>query len=453
MLFDRSAETSTQASVAGKGIFAKDFKEKPYWYMAAAPDESLGAPIPLDGARAEVAIVGSGITGLVAGIRLARGGADVLILDGGVIGGGAVRMNAGFLGRTLKRSVGWLEKHHGTDYAMGVYHELDAALQGVTRMVAEEGIDCYRRTSGRYIAANSQAHLTALIADLEEMKQKLGFDYQVIPKADQHTELASDRYVGGAVLPDLGSIHPGLYHKGLVERAIAAGVRFQSQTPVTGITDEGGQKAVHTTRGTLLAKHVVVATNGYTRKGLSWYARRLVPFRGYVLATEVLPSELLDKVLPNRRTYLDTKMNIDFMRPAPDSERILFGGMTGGLTPTATGRAPALYKRMVQIMPDLAGVKISRAWTGFCAGSYDFMPHMGTHEGVHYAMGYNFAGVPIGTMFGDRIAARILGHNDTATVFDTGKFPHIPLLTATGMVAPLAMRYFDWHDRQIAKRA
>lgn len=432
-------------------IFAEDYKEEPYWWMAAPPDAGLGVSETLDDTRADVVIVGSGITGLVASIYLARGGMDVLVIDAGVIGGGAARMNAGFLGRTLKRSVGWLEKRHGSDYGLNVYHELDDALQEIEDFIRNEGIECYRRTTGRYIAANSKPHLKYLIKDMEEMKVKLGFDYQIIDEADQRSELASDNFAGGVVVPDLGSLHPGLYHQGLVNKAIAAGVRFRALTHVVGIENEGDNKIVATARGKVRARYVVVGTNGYTSKNLSWYRRRILPFRGYVMATEILPSELIDKVLPHRRTYLDTKMNIDFIRPAPDSERILFGGMTGGLTPTSTGRAPALYKRMVNIMPDLEGVKISRSWTGFCAGTYDFMPHLGEKDGVHFGMGYNFAGVPIGTMFGRKIAGRILGRNDTASAFDVENFPALPFSMGTNLVAPLAMRYFDWHDWRIGK--
>ncbi len=431
-------------------VFAADYREEPYWWMAAPPDPGCGSDGALDGASADVAIVGGGITGLVAAVRLARAGADVVVIDAGPIGGGAARRNAGFLGRTLKRSVGWLERRHGADYALRVYRELDEALHLVESVAADEGIDCHRRTCGRFIAANSEPHLRHLIADLEEMKRKLGFEYHVVSKAEQRDEVASDRYRGGAVVPDLGSIHPGLYHAGLVARAQAAGVRFRHSTTVLAIDADGRRKAVRTDKGVLSARDVVVATNGYTTRGLKWFARRLVPFHGYMLATEILPPGLIDRVLPKRRTYLDTRMNIDFFRPAPDSERILFGGMTGCLNRDSTALVPALHRRMTAILPDLKDVRISRSWTGFCAGTFDFMPHIGVHDGVHFALGYNFAGVPIGTGFGVKVADRILGKANTGSAFDVATFPTLPFFNGTGLVAPVAMKVFDWHDRRIA---
>lgn len=437
---------------AQAGLFADDYVEEPYWW-SAAPLPSAGEnaePVSFEG-RADVVIVGGGITGLVAALHLARAGWEVAVVDAQRIGEGAARRNAGFVGRTLKRSVEWLAERSGREYAVKVYRELDAALRGVHAFVERERIDCHYQTSGRFIAANSKAHFRALIAELEQTRQAVGFDYSVVEKHEVHTEIASDCYHGGAVIPDLGSIHPGLYHAGLVRNALDAGVRLYPLTNVVGIEHDASGKTVRTSRGNIAAPHVIVATNGYTTRDLKWLARRVIPFRGFIIATELLPPATIDKVMPRRRTYLDTRMNIDFIRPAPDSSRILFGGMTGTASPTATLLVGALRDRLIKILPDLKGVRISRAWTGHCAGTFDFMPHIGTKDGVHFALGYNFAGIPLGTHFGEKLAARILQRGDISSAFDVERFPTAPFFNGSPWFVPLAMRYFDWHDDRIAR--
>ncbi|EHK54786.1 NAD(P)/FAD-dependent oxidoreductase [Allomesorhizobium alhagi] len=451
MLHAMSRNTG-KLGAAQAGLFADDYLEEPYWWSAAPLSAADGNTVPgsLDG-KADVVIVGGGITGLVAALHLARSGCDVAVLDAQRIGEGAARRNAGFVGRTLKRSVEWLAERSGREHAMKVYRELDAALHGVQAFVERERIECHYQTCGRFIAANSKAHFRALIAELEQTRQAVGFDYSVVEKHDVHKEIASDCYHGGAVIPDLGSIHPGLYHASLVRKALDAGVRLYPLTNVVGVDHGASGKTIRTSKGDIAALHVVVATNGYTSRNLKWLARRVIPFRGFVIATELLPPETIDKVIPRRRTYLDTRMNIDFIRPAPDSSRILFGGMTGTASSTATPLAGALRDRLVKILPDLKGVRLSRAWTGHCAGTFDFMPHIGTKDGVHFALGYNFAGIPLGTHFGEKIAARILQRGDTSSVFDVEKFPTAPFFNGSPWFVPLAMRYFDWHDDRIAK--
>ena len=52
-------------------IFAPGFKETPYWWEAAPRPRREAPPVP---AKTDVAVVGSGYTGLSAALHLARGG-------------------------------------------------------------------------------------------------------------------------------------------------------------------------------------------------------------------------------------------------------------------------------------------------------------------------------------------------------------------------------------------
>ncbi|MBM7331638.1 FAD-binding oxidoreductase [Agrobacterium sp. S2] len=138
----------TSMKTRGSEIFAKDFREQPYWWRAASPiSDVFSGRVP---EKAEVVIVGGGITGLVTALDLLRGGAEVIIVDSQNIGEGAARRNAGFLGRTLKRSVEWIAGREGQEQAIKVYRELDSALHCVRTVVLEEKIDCYHNTCGRF---------------------------------------------------------------------------------------------------------------------------------------------------------------------------------------------------------------------------------------------------------------------------------------------------------------
>src|SRR3546814_19185281 len=70
-----------------------------------------------------------------------------------------------------------------------------------------------------------------------------------------------------------------------------------------------------------------------------------------------------------------------------------------------------LYGMMLDVYPQLDGVKITHGWTGNIAFTFDGMPHFGTHEGVHYAMGCNGSGVATMTWLGHQAALNIAGRN------------------------------------------
>ena len=202
-------------------------------------------------------------------------------------------------------------------------------MQSTLDFIAREEIECHAVRCGRFIAATSPHHYEVMAKELASMKRHLGFDFAMVAKAEQRREFASDVYFGGAVIPDLGSLHPGLYHKGLLERVQAAGGLVLGRTEVQKIArrSAAGFQLV-TAGGVVEAREVVVATNGYTPRQFAWQARRVIPFTGYMAATEELPADLLAEVIPKRRTVIDTNLDVDFFRPAPDTPRILFGGAT-----------------------------------------------------------------------------------------------------------------------------
>lgn len=433
-------------------LLTTGFRNAPYWWDAAPLSE------PGNGAPAhsyDVVVVGSGYTGLRAALTLARAGRSVAVFDKERPGYGASRRNAGFLGRTLKKSYIELKAAKGAAYAAAIYRDLMTAYESTLAFIQDEGIDCHAVRCGRLIAATSPAHHALLDRELAGMKADLGLPYSMLPRERLREEMASDLYDGGAVIPDLGSLHPGLYHRGLMERAVASGVAIFGNCEVMAIKQIGQASErfqVTTARGLTRGRDVIVATNGYTPKSLPWHARRLIPFVGYMAATEVLPPALLAKQLPHRRTVIDSNLDIDFFRPAPDSPRLLFGGATANGLEDPAAIASLLQKRLRRALPDLADVKLSHVWTGQCAGTFDMMPHIGCRDGVWYGMGYNFAGVPMGSFFGLKIAQKILGLPDGATSFEQNGFPTLPLYRGDPWFLPLAMRWFAWKDAKLAKR-
>lgn len=422
----------------------------PYWWEAARPTALRSTAVPV---RADVVIVGAGFTGLRAALELARAGRHVVVIERDNPGTGASGRNAGFLGRVLKKSFTKLARKSGLEAAVRIYRELDAAYQTTMEFIQHESIDCYAVRCGRFIGATSVAHYDALAHEMEEMNRHLGFPFHMVSRSSQRSELATDLYCGAAVIPDLGSVHPALYHSGLLERALAAGVSIVSHTPVDAIQrlDRRSGFRVKTSSGDVHCRDVIVATNGYTTKTLGWFARRIIPFQGYIAATEELPVDLVDKLIPNRRVVIDTNTDIDFCRIAPDTPRVIIGGATASGMNTSEAIASRLHLIMARILPDLEKRGFSHVWTGFCGGTFDLMPHVGGSGGLWYAMGYNFAGVPMGTYLGGKVAQQVLGKQEGATVFSDGSFHTAPFYTGDPWFMPLVMRYFHWQDARIAR--
>jgi len=424
---------------------AEDISDEPYWWRLARPRHIHRSRLH---SAYDVVIIGAGYTGLRAALELSRGGATVLVCEHEEAGIGASRRNAGYLGRTLKNSFPELAQALGNEHARRIYQELNDAYQTTWEFIRAEGIECFATRKGRFVAATSPAHLKRLESEYEALHRALGFPYSVVSKANMAEEMGSPIYHGGIVIPDLGSLHPALYHEGLLKAALAAGTTVATGTEVLSFDrDRGGAFRVATVGENLKAKHIVVATNGYTPRHFRWLARRVIPFKGYMAATDELDPSLLTELIPNDRTIVDSNINVDFFRTAPDSPRLLFGGSAGASLRTTQAIAEKLSTLLVRAFPQLRGTRLSAVWCGQCAGTFDMMPHMGSRNGAWYGLGYNFAGVPMGSYFGLRIAQEILGGVTERSVFTRAPLKTLPFYGGSPWFVPLIMRYFAWRDR------
>ncbi|HEV3176895.1 MAG TPA: FAD-binding oxidoreductase [Stellaceae bacterium] len=432
-------------STADAALFAPDFKESPYWWDAAPPTKEAPRAPP---GRVDVAIVGAGITGLNAALVLARAGRSVVALDASDLGHGASTRNSGYVGRTLKHSFSDLVRKHGAAYATAAYREMQMAFDAVAERVRTEQIECAFKVCGRLVLTKARRQYEDLERELVLREKHLGSEFTMLSRTAVRDEIASDLYCGGALIPDLAALHPGLYHRGLLERARAAGADLIGGTPVERIVPlQGGGFDLETPRGTTRAREVLVATNGYTDGLLPWLQRRLIPFDAYMIATEPLPPALMNRLLPTDRTYIDHVFDVVSIRRSPDGTRILFLWRTGTRPTGARAKGAQLLEDLSRIVPEAASLKLTHSWTGRCALTRDLWPHVATHDGIHFAGGYCFAGVPMGTYLGQKAAHRILGSAEGKTIFADRGFPSVPVISGSPWLARQAMTWYRARDR------
>ena len=425
-------------------IFAPGFKDTPYWWEAAPrPPANPQAP-PRD---VDVAIIGSGFTGLNAALDLARAGRHVVVLDAEELGHGASTRNAGYVGQTLKHGFRDLQNSHGDQYAVAVYREMKLAFDSVAERVESEQIECGFNVRGRLILTRSRRQYEDLADEFERRRKHLGTEFSMIDKSAVRNEVASDLFNGGAIVPSLAAIHPGLYHRGLLDRARSAGAILIGGTPVLAVVPDGKGFDVSTAQGPTRARDVLIATNGYTGNLVPWLQRRIIPFDAHMIATEPLSPERIARLLPTDRTYIDHVHDVISLRRSPDGTRILFLWRTGTRPTTPRAKGAELHADAARIVPEIGTLKITHSWTGRCAGTFDLWPHLTQHKGMIFAGGYCFAGLPMGTYLGRKAAARILGQAEARTVFAERDFPTMPGYAGNPWFMPTVMRCYGLVDR------
>ncbi len=411
-------------------IFTSDFKPQPYWWDETPPPviETGAATAPLP-ERIDVAVIGAGYTGLNAAIAAARAGASVLVLDAEAAGFGCSTRNGGQISTSVKPDFSLLARRHGRDRAVAILKEGEASRDHVGRLVAEEGIDCGFSVCGRFHGAHTPGRFEAMRRELETPHPVLDTGAYSVARADQHAEIGTEAYYGGAVYPRVASVDPGRYHAGLLDVAQRAGARIVSHCRVEALERVAGGFRLTTPRGMLFAEKVILGTNGYSGPLSPWHRRRVIPIGSYVIATEELPQALMDEVLPTDRMLCDTRRVVYYYRPSPDRRRILFGGRVSLSETDPKKSAVRLHDELIRLFPKLTGTRVSHSWVGFVAYTFDETMHVGNDEGLHYAMGYCGSGVGMASYLGMRIGQQAVGLAEGATAFDGLAFPTRPLYT------------------------
>ena len=429
------------------GVFTADAKYEPYWWEAAPrlafPEQKLPA-------RTDVVVVGCGYTGVSASLTLAREGREVVAFDAEDAGWGCSTRNGGQIHTKLRLSLDALSKIHGRDRAVAMIKEVTNARNHVESLVKNEALDCDWNVCGLFVGAHRPDAYDGLAAEMPVYQRECGIDADMVPRAEQHREIGTNAYYGGLLVHNNASLHPGLFHAGMLDRAVKAGVKVVPHCPVTKVEKDGGEFVVTHARGTIRAKNVIMATNGYTRDTdvSPELRRRVIPIGSYVMATEQLPPDLMKRLMPKMRVIIETRQVVYYYRASPDGTRFVSGGrvVANETDPTVSG--PLLHDALTSIFPEVKGYKITHSWMGFVAYTFDSLPHIGVHDGIHYAMGYCGSGVHLAAYLGHKVALKVLGRTaDAATAYDDLTFQTRPLYSGSPWFLGAAVMYYKFLDR------
>ncbi len=303
------------------------------------------------------------------------------------------------------------------------------------------------------VAAHSPAAYDAAGRELDAMRRHLRVETEMVPAREQHRELGSDVYHGCLVLHDVGHLDPARYLDGVARLAAAAGARLVSHTRVVGVGRKGDGFEVVTDRGRVAAREVVLATNAETGSDnamFRYFRRRVVPVELYSGVSEPLDPARLASVFPTGRTVLETRRLYLGMRPIEGENRLLVVGRHMRPYRSTAAAAQALKADLVVRYPALAGMRFSHLWPGRFCVTFDWLPHMGSHDGVHYLIGLNGAGVPAAGYLGTILARRILGRPNRESVFADRPYPTRPGYTGSAWFLPAIAAWYRHADRREA---
>ncbi|MFE9372745.1 NAD(P)/FAD-dependent oxidoreductase [Streptomyces sp. NPDC006711] len=394
-----------------------------FWYAAdglPTPRE----PLPGD-ASADVVIVGGGYTGLWTAYYLKKAAPflDVAVLESRFCGYGASGRNGGWLyngiaGRDRYAAL------HGRDSAVRLQEAMNDTVDEVVRVAAAESIDADIHQGGVLEVAYTPAQLARLKA-FHAAETAFGEKDRLLLGA---RETAARIRVAGAVgstwTPHGARVHPVKLVKGLASVVETLGVRVYESTPVTEIRPG---HAV-TPYGTVRAPYVLRCTEGFTAS-LKGQRRAWLPMNSSMIATEPLGPEVWEAIgWAGRETLGDMAHAYMYAQRTADDRIALggrgvpyrFGSRTDNDGRTQAATVSALREILVRFFPQLAGVRISHAWSGVLGVPRDWCASVALDRttGLGWAGGYVGSGVATANLAARTL--RDLVRRDSGEAGETG---------------------------------
>lgn len=232
--------------------------------------------------KADVAVVGAGITGITTAYLLAKEGMDVVVLEAGKILNGTT----GYTTAKVTAQHGLIyhefEKHFGEENTRKYYEGNREAIEFIRDVVGEGEEECGLKLEDAYLYTESDSSLSKL-EDEYKTYEKLSIPGEWMEK------IPLPLHIQGAIrMPGQYQLHPLQYMKRLTERFLQMGGRIYEYTTIDEKADTSGPIILQTKRGNhkITCNYAVSASHFPFYDGKGLYFSRLHVERSYAIAVK-----------------------------------------------------------------------------------------------------------------------------------------------------------------------
>jgi len=414
-------------------------------YYAASVNEKTSYPVLEGSHAADICVVGAGFTGVATALTLAERGYSVARVEANRVGWGASGRNGGQLINGIS-GLAKIRKKYGEGIADMLWDLKWRGNDIVYERVAKYGIECDLK-GGFLETALKSRHLADLEGYAAERdRHNFPYKYELWNREKTRAMLGTDAYFGGFLCHRDGHLHPLNLCIGEARAAQALGVRIFAQSPVTGI-GHGKRPQVNTAHGYVAADAVVLAGNAYSQLEPGQLSNLVFPAGSYIIGTEPLSADVVNEINPMDLAVCDLNEVVDYYRLSAD-KRLLYGGRCN-----YSGRDPvsikaAILPRMLEIYPQLDGVRIDYEWGGKIGIVLNRVPALGRiNDNVYYCHGYSGHGISATHVMGEIMSDAVAGTMEKFDLFANMKHFRIPGSQWLGnQIIALGMMYYRLKD-------
>jgi glycine/D-amino acid oxidase-like deaminating enzyme len=333
-------------------------------------------------AKADVVIVGGGLTGCVTAYAFAAAGIRPILLEAGQIGRGASGSAAGIISDDPGVEYSLLEKALGRRRAVTAWQSWRRAALDFQALLRRLEIKCALepRPAVTVAAPGDQA---LRVKREQKARGEASIDQSLLTARAIVEEIGISA-ASATRSRDAATLDPYRACIGLAAAAVARGARLFEHTPVKKITFTRKVADVFIEHGSIRTSRIVVATGEPTALFRS-LERHFYFHRSFFALTDAVPARIRPR-LGRRSAILRDLSSPPHVVRWVDDERILISGADADATHTKQ-QAKVVVQRTGQLMyelstlyPDISGIQPDYGWDASYTRSSDGLPNFGAHR-------------------------------------------------------------------------
>jgi glycine/D-amino acid oxidase-like deaminating enzyme len=360
--------------------------------------------------RCDVVVIGAGLTGALAADALTARGLSVIVIDRRNPGHGSTSASTALLQYELDTHLVDLTEELGLKRAVNAYRACLAGVRAIGRLARglKQDVGFSRRPSLYYASRSRDAKS---LRNEAAARQRAGLPCEVLDAAAVREIV--DFKASVALWSDTGAeIDPWRLTYSLFDRCATREFSLYGRTHATRIAATRSRMEVHTDRGRLRARNVIIAAGYESERFLPARVARL--HSTFAVATH--PVKLLDG-WGQRCLLWESSRPYFYARTTPDG-RIMAGGEDVPFRDPqhrdalVNSKAEKLFRKIRRLFPRIE-IDPAYAWAGTFGETEDSLPYIGAHPGgdrrVLFALGYGANGMPASAIAAEILTAEIMG--------------------------------------------
>ncbi|RZJ36174.1 MAG: FAD-dependent oxidoreductase [Flavobacterium sp.] len=211
-------------------------------------------------AKADVAIIGGGITGVTTALLLKEAGYDVVLVEAMKVGAGNTGHSTGNLYIAVEEGFDTIQSKYDTETLKTVISARAEAMALIEQNVARFNIDCDLHKRSWYCYSANEENCNK-IEKIYNAARDAGVAITEIAQGELPFPVAK-----GVKIDNQAQFNPLAYTQQLAVAIDGESCRIYENSPVTAIEEQDGMQFVRTPQGSVSAKYLVHAT--HTPKGV-----------------------------------------------------------------------------------------------------------------------------------------------------------------------------------------